>query len=229
MNSEPEPKEHRLFHYTAKIEHLRDMLTNGLWPRYCVEEFEWLLGTPTYMAFPVVCFCDIPIPAASCHRERYGKYAIVIPKDSASNHDINPVWYIQERSSVENHLATLLKHQVRVTLDTIPAEIKPLLPFLKSTIGAQPDRQATHPGTSEVLAFEEELEWRHSPASLMSTWKFGYTRNIVTNAHHQDSLGHRLKLNHNDIESVFVPNQAELESLAAVFPVLSDKIKLWTT
>ncbi|HWB03324.1 MAG TPA: abortive infection system antitoxin AbiGi family protein [Verrucomicrobiales bacterium] len=96
MSTGPEPKDHRLFHYTSRIEYLRDMLTNGLWPRYCVEEFQWLLGDFTCMAFPVICFCDIPLPAASAHRDRYGSYALAIPKDGASDYDINPVWYIQE-------------------------------------------------------------------------------------------------------------------------------------
>jgi|GEM_PF-6716342 len=229
MNMQATPKDHRLFHYTGRIEHLRDMLTNGLWPRYCVEEFEWLLDDFICMAFPVVCFCDIPIPAASSHRERYGHYALAIHKDSASSYDINPVWYIQECSSVEGHLAALVEHPVRVTLDTIPAAIKPLLPFLKSTIGAQPDRGASRPGTLEILPFEEELEWRHSPSSLIHTWKFGYTRDIVTDAHHHDSIGHRLALDHNDIESVFVPTQAEADSLECQFQALAGRIKPWTT
>jgi len=222
-----EPKDHRLFHYTARIEHLRDMLTNGLWPRYCVEEFGWLLDHLTCMAFPVVCFCDIPIPAASSHRERYGYYSLAINKDSAGKYDINPVWYIQDGTSIEKHLAAQLNHPVRVTLDAIPAAIKPLLPFLKSTIGAQPDRQATRPGTFEILPFEEELEWRHSPPSLAHTWKFGYTRDIVTPADHQDSVSHRIKLAHDDIESVYVPTQADADTLYDEFPNLADKIQMW--
>jgi hypothetical protein len=220
LTRKAEPKDHRLFHYKECLEHFRDALTNGLWPRYCVEEFDWLLGHFTCMAFPVVCFCDIPIPAASSHRERYGHYALAIHKESAGGYDINPVWYIQEDSSVEEHLATILEHPGRVTLDTIPPAIKPLLPFLKSTIGAQPDRQAIRSGTLEILPFEEELEWRHSPSSLAHTWKFGYARNIVTAADHQDSVGRRLVLSHDDIESVYVPTQADADTLIAEFPTL---------
>lgn len=224
-----DPKEHRLFHYTAKIEHLRDMLINGLWPRFCVEEFEWLLGNFTCMAFPVVCFCDIPIPAALAHRERYGHYAVAIHKDLAGDDDINPVWYIQQRSSIERHLQDQLRHPVRVTLDTIPSQLKPILPFLKSTIGAQPDRQAAGSGAIEMLQFEEELEWRHSPLGLINKWKFGYSPVIVEAAHHNDSDGHRLKLKHDDIESVYVPSQSEADALTAEFRTLSGKIRTWPT
>lgn len=222
-----EPKEPRLFHYIPEFRYLQEALSKGRWPRYCVEEFDWLLGPSVCMAFPVVCFCDIPIPAAASHRQRYGDYAIAIPKDLASSYDINPVWYIQEGSSVEKHLASLLHHPIRATLDTFPKQIKPLLPFLKSTIGAQPDRQTAQPGTLDVLPFEEELEWRHSPSDLIDTWKFGYTRDIVDLEHHDDSLGHRLVLKHNDIESVYVPTQAEADALTAEFPALAGKIMTW--
>ncbi len=109
----------------------------------------------------------------------------------------------------------------------IPPAFKPLLPFLKSTIGVQPDRQATRSGTLEALAFEEELEWRHSPTSLTHTWKFGYSREIVANEHHQESLGNRLMLSHDDIESVYVLTQAEADALMAEFPTLTMKIKRW--
>jgi len=224
---QPEPKEHRLFHYTPSLERLSGILANGFWPRYCVEEFDWLLGGSTCMAFPIVCFCDIPIPSASAHRECYGHYAIAVRKAFAQDHDINPVWYIQEGSSVGRHLAALFQHSTRVTLDNIPDAVKPLLPFLKSTIGAQPNRQEMRKGVLDVLAFEEELEWRHSPPELTHTWKFGYTKEIVKETHHDESRYHRLALDHADIDSVYVRTKTEVDALLAQFPTLDGKITIW--
>jgi hypothetical protein len=89
------------------------------------------------------------------------------------------------------------------------------------------DRQATRPGTLESLAFEEELEWRHSPLELIDSWKFGYTREIVEDAHHHESIGHRLVIDHDDIESVYVPTQAEADALIAEFPTLDGKVEPW--
>jgi hypothetical protein len=147
----------------------------------------------------------------------------------ARSHDINPVWYIQEGSSVEQHLVTLLQHPTRVTLDNFPAAVKPLLPFLKSTIGVQPDRQAIRSGTLETLPFEEELEWRHTPLELTHTWKFGYNRKIDIEKHHDDSRCHRLALDHADIDSVYVTTQTEVDVLLAQFPTLAGKITTWET
>jgi hypothetical protein len=93
----------------------------------------------------------------------------------------------------------------------------------------QPDRQATRAGTLEILSFEEELEWRHTPRALIDTWKFGYGRDIVQDEDHQESIGHRLMIRHDDIESVCVPTQEEAAALRSEFPELTGKIKLWTS
>ena len=231
---ELESKGPHLFHYTIK-KHFRNILLEGLRPSYCVEEFEWLFDTPTYIAFPVVCFCDIPISAASSHRKRYegndGTYAIAISKEFASFFDICPIWYIQEDTQVQKHLTNLLslsrQNTLRPTLNAIPDAIKPLLPFIKSTIGTQPDRQATRPGTFETLAFEEELEWRYSPLSLMNTWKLSSDRDDKDlNEHEQDLKNYHLK-DHSKIDSIYVPTKEEVKSLERDFPDLTEKIKVW--
>ena len=104
------------------------------------------------------------------------------------------MWYLQEGTSVAEHLKKICVARPRISLDTIPPEIKSILPFLKTTIGAQPDRTATRAGTMEIMAFEEELEWRHTPPELAHTWKFGYGREDVGRADHNQSLAHRIRL-----------------------------------
>src|ERR1035437_5621049 len=169
-SSEPSPKEYRLFHYTSKFLYLQSMLKHGIWPRYCIEEFDWLLGGSICIAFPVACFCDIPLSSAGSHKARYGPYAVAFSKDYAGGLDINPMWYLQEDARIVEHLRKVCDATPRITLDTIPDSVKPMLPFMKSTIGGQPDRS----GENEIMVFEEELEWRHTPSTLMNTWKMGY-------------------------------------------------------
>jgi len=140
--------------------------------------------------------------------------------------DINPVWYVQAGSSIYFHFSQVVQHPVRATLSTIPNPVKPLLPFLKQTVGAQPDRSGMHLGQCEVLSFEEELEWRHTPRSLTDSWKFGCDRNIVTEADHELSKPHRLLLDHKDIDSVYVPTAAEREDVIAEFPTLSARVEV---
>ena len=183
-----------------------------------------MLDRQAFIAFPVVCFCDIPMPAASDHRGRYGPYALAMSKTWSIGHDINPVWYIHIGSSIYFHFRQVAQHPVRATLSTVPSSVKPLLPFLKQTVGAQPDRSGMHPGQCEVLPFEEELEWRHTPRCLTDSWKFGYDRHIVTEADHELSKPHRLLLDHKDIDSVYVPTEAEREDVIAEFRALSARV-----
>ncbi len=223
-----DPKDFRLFHYTSQLGYLIDILRNGFWPRYCVEEFDWLIeGRIPCIAFPIVCFCDIPIPAAHGHRVRYGSYAVAVSKAAAPDYDINPVWYLLEESFIARHLKEIFAHQPRFTLETVPPPLKPILPFLKTTIGVQPDREATRDGTLEVLPFEEELEWRHSPHQLINTWRFGYGREILDDDCNELSKAHRLELDFADIEAVFVTSEEEVEQMKIEFPDLEDRVVLW--
>jgi len=116
MSPDPGSKDYRLFHYTSQLGYLQQMLADGIWPRFCVEEFDWLFGNGACLAFPMSCFCDIPIPAASAHRNRYGNYALGINKDFADDYDLNPVWYIQDGTTIEEHLRKLIEQRGRVTL-----------------------------------------------------------------------------------------------------------------
>lgn len=221
------PRDYRLFHYTSCFDYLRDMLLYGFWARYCIEDFTWLVGQCTFIAFPIVCFCDIPIPAASEHRFRYGRYALAMSKSWSIQSDINPVWYIQVPSLISCHLREVAGNQLRENLSSIPDTIRPRLPFLKLTVGPQPARQHTrHPGRLELCAFEQELEWRHTPGSLEHTWKFGNHRDIVVPEDHELSKSHRLSLDHKYVDSVYVCTRAERRSLMKEFFGLADKVKI---
>lgn len=225
--AEASPKEHRLFHYTSARPYLESLLREGIWPRYCIEEFDWLLDGNICIAFPVACFCDIPLSAAGEHKARYGQYAVALRKDSAGELDINPMWYLQEGARIIEHLKDVCDARPRITLDTIPDSLKPILPFLKSTIGGQPDRNAKRLGTFEIMAFEEELEWRHTPSTLIDTWKMGYGRESLASVDHDQSLAHRLALKPEIIDEVFVTNDAERNQIETTFPWLSGRVSIW--
>lgn len=223
-----EPREHRLFHYTRKPEHLKDMLRNGLWPRFCAEHFGWLLGKELFIAFPALCFCDIPLDATATHRDRYGSYAIGFSKDLAAQFDITPLWYVQEGTSLAKHLAGALKSGVRFDLNADGvAPIRPLLPFLKPTIGFQLDRTATKRKTDEIFGCDEEMEWRHTPAALHHTWAVSDDREFVTEMLHELSKGHRMKIPLESIECVFVADKPAVEDLLKEFPPLTGKVFAW--
>ena len=222
------PKEQQLFHYKDKPEYFYDMLHNGIWPRYCEEDFTWLVGTGKIIAFPVVCFCDIPLSAAETHRSTYGDFAVSISKCLAGTFDISPMWYLQEGSTITSHVASQVKESVRFSLEAIGKGFRPLLPFLKPTIGFQADRNVGKP-TTEVKVFEEEMEWRHSPHQLSNSWVESDSSGFIkpNDKIHDLSNGFRLKLRADQIEDVIVPNAEHFENVRREFSDLAGKVRIW--
>ncbi len=224
-----DPKEQQLFHYKDKAEHFYDMLRNGIWARFCEEDFTWLFGTTTFIAFPVVCFCDIPLVANACHRDTYGRYSISISKSLAGVLDIKPIWYLQQGTTITNHLVSRVTNGARPSLDSIGVELRPLLPFLKATIGCQAARNTQVPST-EVIAFEEEMEWRHTPSALMDYWVIRESEGFVkqNDEINNRSTNMRLKLKPDQIANVIVPNADDLIKVKREFPDLRGKARMWS-
>lgn len=74
-----------LFHFTGREkgkETLLSILENGFYPRYCIENLSsYNENTESqYPAFPMVCFCDIPLTRIKTHTKHYGEYAIGLKK-----------------------------------------------------------------------------------------------------------------------------------------------------
>lgn len=223
-----EPKDHRLFHYTRSLGYLEDMLQNGIWPRYCEEDFEWLFHRRVTLAFPMACFCDIPLDAAITHRGRYGNYAIGFNKSRIGDLDINPVWYVHEESGIAKHLSTSLISNSRFNLSSIENHpLRATLAFLKPTIAFQKDRSVTYTDTVEIFAADEEMEWRHTPAALSNTWLASTRRGFVSETEHALSNAHRLKLSFDQVDCVIVPCSYEAAALGDKFPSLKEKVIAW--
>lgn len=228
MNPTRDPKEHRLFHYTRQRDHLEDILRNGFWPRFCEEDFEWLVERTTVIAIPMVCFCDIPLDAAGSHRGKYGNYALGFSKSWVEKLDINPVWYVHTASQVRGTVAgCLFGSAANANQQVLQSSNCGLLAFLKPTIGAQKDRSASSQPTTEVLAFDDEMEWRHTPLPLRGHWIENSSSGFVTSNDHELSKAHRLQLPMNAIETVRVQDLADVGYLTGIFPQLLGKIETW--
>ena len=74
-----------LFHFTSKIDHLIDALTNEFSPRYCLEEYQTMFpkfkGRLSEYAVPQVCFCALPLTTISEHLAFYGNLGFGMTKD----------------------------------------------------------------------------------------------------------------------------------------------------
>ncbi|MBC3272175.1 hypothetical protein HU765_19715 [Pseudomonas sp. SWRI81] len=93
------PKSDNLFHFTKNIEFLKSILTNGLLPRYCLEDSRWLEVDRNFIAYPMICFCDIPISRISEHTNFYGQYGIGLTKKWGLTNKLTPVIYAPQGSA----------------------------------------------------------------------------------------------------------------------------------
>src|SRR5215467_12077450 len=95
-----------LFHFTPTLINLTSILKNYFYPRYCLESWtvifetsqDLLLDRTLEFAFPMTCFCDIPLSQITNHSNIYGKYAIGLTKDWGMKNKINPVLYAYKDS-----------------------------------------------------------------------------------------------------------------------------------
>ena len=66
-----------LFHFTKSLPDLKSILKNGFYPRYSLESIAWMrLPKKDAVAFPIVCFCDIPLGRISDHIRAYTSLGI---------------------------------------------------------------------------------------------------------------------------------------------------------
>jgi hypothetical protein len=94
-----------VIHFTNRIENLKSILScNGFRIKYCAEELGINDRNTTVGAFPMVCFCDIPLSEIKNHIDSYGSYGIGLTKNWAKQTGLNPVLYIERNSRLANFL-----------------------------------------------------------------------------------------------------------------------------
>ena len=153
-----------LFHFTPCRKNIVGILKNTFYPRYCYEEFDLTDKSKdryTYIgdAFPMVCFCDIPLSQLMSHIETYGRYGFGMTKEWGIRSGLNPVIYYNKNSHMANaidELAQSLKGSSRKVIE----ELAVVLMYLK------PYEGILYRGgrvTKKDVRFYDEHEWRYVP------------------------------------------------------------------
>jgi hypothetical protein len=157
------PRSSTLFHFTKSVDVVCSILKNGFWPRYCLEDVQWQ-GYPgfDFVAFPMVCFCDIPIGRIAEHVAFYGSYGVGLTKDWAVRNGMNPAIYFAANKQLHaafQGLANAIDHAKDQTLkDAAWDDVRYLLAHSKPTSG-----RMIVAGQPLAKEFYQESEWRHVP------------------------------------------------------------------
>ena len=218
------PKSGSLFHFKEKREYLLDVLQFGFWPRYCVEDIQWLDYSFTGRAFPMVCFCEIPFNRMSTHLKNYGRYGIGVKRSWAESNSINPVQYVVPNSSVADIMKELKSNGSFAQLQQLAAYCKPV--------------RGKMPRFKKEVDFYQESEWRYvasSPFAESSLGEDQYNDISKLEKHNQKSKRvNSLEITPEDIEFILVAEDADIPfffdelqkqySSITNFPVLASKI-----
>ena len=140
---------------------MKNILKTGFAPRYCLEDINWAgFEDDDFVAFPIVCFCDIPLSRITDHVQFYGKFGIGMKQSWAIANGLNPVIYVSQTG----HVAQLLRKaaeaarvaQATKSDDSYRDNIRSIIGFTKPLTGT-----ITIQGQPVSKAFFQESEWRY--------------------------------------------------------------------
>ncbi|PWQ95415.1 abortive infection system antitoxin AbiGi family protein [Leucothrix pacifica] len=207
------PRSNSLFHFTKNEEILFDIMKNGFWPRYCLEDIQWQ-GGKDFVAFPMVCFCDIPLARINDHVDSYGSYGIGLSKAWAEKNNLNPLIYISSGSALSSCVKRIFKHtkNTKAEENTPADDSRYLIAHSKPTVG-----KMIQEGVPVEKDFYQESEWRFVPSHDEVT---NYLRrdqfeekNILEEKHAKTREFSSLKFVPSDVSYVFVPKDSDIPNI----------------
>ncbi|MEA9712477.1 abortive infection system antitoxin AbiGi family protein [Xanthomonas campestris] len=157
------PKSNTLFHFTKSRETLKLILKNGFWPRYCLEDISWL-GYPTHdwVAYPTVCFCEIPLMRISEHVAFYGDFGIGLKREWAQANGINPIMYMAGENEVTRSFRLIGEHAFKLANEDAKEAALHTVRYLIAHAKPVEGRMWID-GDPIQKIFYQESEWRYVP------------------------------------------------------------------
>ncbi|MBR4513624.1 MAG: hypothetical protein IKO61_01875 [Lachnospiraceae bacterium] len=156
-----------LCNYMKEIEFLKSKLKDkAVIPRYVSEDLEYLeIPGLSRIAFPMICFCDIPFSKIRIHIKKYGSYGIAFDKSRIlKKYGIQPIHYISNKSPIKYDFKEA--YLCSMEIDEQNHKIAPLKDYLLSTVAFMKPvfgLEQCEDGRRDYI-FQNENEWRYVPA-----------------------------------------------------------------
>ncbi len=204
-----------LFHFTDKLSNLREILDKAYFiSRFSLEDFRFLnaYNDPDYdaFAFPMVCFCDLPLSKIKEHIKFYGGYGIGLKKTWGFRKGITPITYLTKKSYLTKQLKTNVENLMKgEDQKDFPSE---LIKYTKPVEGLS----FKHDKNKN---FYDEREWRYIPELLDDRESILYKNEYQDyfkrgGANSDMSWRDRLKFDAGDIKYIIVKHENEIVHMA---------------
>jgi len=221
------------FHFTKKFEHLVSILYNNFMPFYCMENMRYL-NMPELklegMAYPMVCFCDIPLSRHKLHKKKFGDYGLGLNKEwGIKKNHLTPVVYSSQNSITSAALKNLIEiflllekklsdedyRKFKNSVSVLMMHYKPYEGYLFNKNNKQ--------FSKELTRFYDEKEWRYIPLkvdglNLSLEMKDYLIDKKLVEENEKIQKDNHLIFSPNDIYSIYLTKESEIE-------ILLDRIK----
>jgi len=243
-----------LTHFTSSFNNLINILKHDFYPRYCYEEFT-IMDNPAFVknAFPMVCFCDIPLSQIKTHIKTYGKYGIALSKNWGILKRLNPVIYFNRDSLLseeiyKQHIFLQSLQRISARIVAVPNVDKSeeyfnlvdLLPALGYSIQELTRYSKPYEGTlyrkgklqKAGYRFYDEREWRYMPSIQSSSSNTRYwlnksdfldRRKLAIENKKIEDAGIKLTFDPYDIRYIIVKNEDDIIKLLFRLPKIKGK------
>jgi hypothetical protein len=208
------PRSSTLFHFTKSEDILFDILEYGFWPRYCLEDIQWQNIGIDFVAFPMVCFCDIPLARISEHVGFYGSYGIGLSRSWAEKNNLNPLLYVSSGSGLNRAINNIFARTLELsTKDDNPADdARFIVAHSKPTTG-----QIIIDGKGVEKEFYQESEWRYVPSheeiANYIVRDFHEDATYLEEQHTRTKKFASLKFLPSDVAYIFVPRDSDIPNV----------------
>lgn len=200
-----------IIHLTREKSSLQGILEGNFRTHYCKETVN-VDDEQFVMRIPMVSFCDIPLSEIKNHIEKYGSYGIGLTKAWAERNGLNPVLYIEPKSSLAHSyykaLTDLVIEAPNTGLSDVQRCFADVLRYFKNYQGPL-SRKGT---LVDEYRFSDEREWRYVPpvtesCEMMPSEEQYLKDEMVIQA----SVEHlRLKFEPNDIKYIIIQSDSEI-------------------
>jgi hypothetical protein len=191
-------------------------MKSGFWPRYCPEDVKWQ-GYEGYdfVAYPMVCFCDIPLSRIDEHVGFYGEYGLGLTKEWAERNNATPLQYVSNNNFLKGTFKKLINSASKLEEEdkqNFLHDFRYLLAYTKPTQG-----NMVVGGQIIEKEFYQESEWRCVPKHLdivdhLTREKYD-DKDILSTANALTLEHCKLEISPSDIKYVFVKNDSDIPNI----------------